>query len=55
MLPSACPVRTPVDRVPTLLEWCRANNCEILAPQLPGRGARTKEPFIASVQARDEW
>jgi medium-chain acyl-[acyl-carrier-protein] hydrolase len=39
-------------RVAVLLEWCRANSVELLAPQLPGRGARTKEPFLPDTQAR---
>ena len=31
-----------------LLAWCRANNAEVFALQLPGRGRRDKEPFIKS-------
>ena len=37
-------------RVAVLLEWCRANKVELLAPQLPGRGARSKEPFLPNAQ-----
>ncbi len=37
-------------RVPQLLEWCRANSVEMLAPQLPGRGMRLKEPFLGDAQ-----
>ena len=37
--------------VPVLLDWCRAHAVEILAVQLPGRGARVKEPFLESAQA----
>jgi len=37
-------------RVAVLLEWCRANKVELLAPQLPGRGARSKEPFLSDAQ-----
>lgn len=33
-----------------LLEWCRANRAECLAVQLPGRGTRLREPFIASAE-----
>ncbi|PNH10334.1 Linear gramicidin dehydrogenase LgrE [Tetrabaena socialis] len=33
-----------------LLEWCRATGVELLAVQLPGRGARSKEPFITTAQ-----
>jgi surfactin synthase thioesterase subunit len=29
-----------------LLEWCRANRAEVLAVQLPGRGARVREPLL---------
>jgi surfactin synthase thioesterase subunit len=39
-------------RVAALLEWCRANQVELLAPQLPGRGARSKEPFLPDAQVR---
>jgi surfactin synthase thioesterase subunit len=39
-------------RVAVLLEWCRANAVELLAVQLPGRGARTKEAFLPDTQAR---
>eukprot|EP00854_Cymbomonas_tetramitiformis_P007415 gene7415-8828_t len=38
-----------LQRVSGLLEWCRTNMVEILAVQLPGRGARIKEPFITTV------
>ena len=31
-----------------LLAWCRANNAEVMALQLPGRGRRDKEAFITS-------
>ena len=30
--------------------WCRKNEVECLAMQLPGRGMRSKEPFLASPQ-----
>ena len=33
-----------------LLEWCRANRAECLAVQLPGRGSRLREPFLASAE-----
>lgn len=33
-----------------LLDWCRKNGAECLAVQLPGRGLRTKEPFLTSPQ-----
>ena len=41
-----------VRRVPQLLDWCRANKVEMLAPQLPGRGMRVKEPFLGDAQVR---
>lgn len=31
-------------------EWCRDNQAECLAVQLPGRGMRGKEPFLPSLQ-----
>ena len=37
-------------RVANLLEFCRANQVEILAPQLPGRGMRRGDPFITKTQ-----
>jgi len=37
-------------KVSTLLDFCKANAVEVLAPQLPGRGARGKEPFIKTTQ-----
>ncbi|DBA87618.1 TPA: hypothetical protein ACH3X1_004636 [Trebouxia sp. C0004] len=33
-----------------LLDWCRKNGAECLAVQLPGRGMRSKEPFLTSAQ-----
>jgi hypothetical protein len=39
-------------RVPQLLQWCRANQIEMLAPQLPGRGLRSSEPFVKDAQVR---
>mmetsp|Transcript_12873 Transcript_12873/g.17592 ORF Transcript_12873/g.17592 Transcript_12873/m.17592 type:complete len:353 (-) Transcript_12873:228-1286(-) len=35
-------------KVSTLLDWCRANNVEMLAVQLPGRGARKEERCLNS-------
>lgn len=40
-------------RVPALLEWCRAHQVEMLAPQLPGRARRSKEPYVEDAQVRD--
>jgi hypothetical protein len=37
-------------RVSVLLDWCRASQVEVLAVQLPGRGARAKEPFLPDAQ-----
>ncbi|KAA6425939.1 MAG: Oleoyl-(acyl-carrier-) hydrolase [Trebouxia sp. A1-2] len=33
-----------------LLDWCRKNGADCLAVQLPGRGMRSKEPFLTSMQ-----
>ncbi|GIL69908.1 hypothetical protein Vretifemale_675, partial [Volvox reticuliferus] len=43
---------TGVRRSPSqLLEWCRTCGVELLAVQLPGRGSRSREPFLTSAQA----
>ena len=34
-----------------LLDWARASGVEVLAPQLPGRNARGKEPFLRTPQS----
>lgn len=37
-------------RVSTLLDFCRSNQVEMLAVQLPGRSARKEEPFFKTAQ-----
>ena len=41
-------------KVAALLSFCRSHSIEMLAVQLPGRGNRLKEPFIADLQARTD-